>query len=140
MARKRRGVAPILVSILLVVLTLGVFALSANRGPESAVQQFHSRLLAGDSGTATEFLAGPESPAGRRLASTVVSFLDGSKEVRLASVDKVGTEARVAVLYSYGNNRVRMIPFVLEKVNSRWLIRADATLHQLQIPTDPGRF
>lgn len=123
----------IIASLFLSVLTLSVFALSRDRGPESTVRRFHQALFEGDPIALLRTMVDGDKESGRYLRREVGRALARGVQIQLGRVTTEGRLAYVDVIYvTPGNQTVGAYRFVVKQVDSRWLIDAGATI-RLQV-------
>lgn len=118
----------LLAAIALSTLTLSVFALSANRGPESAVRRFHQALLEGDHAMVVNLMEDGEQESGRYLRLQIASALAQGVQIQLRRVTTEGRLSYVDVIYLSGNRLVGAIRLVVRKPGNRWMINAGESL------------
>lgn len=123
----------VIASIALSVLTLSVFALSRDRGPESTVRRFHQALMDGDPIGLLRTMSDGDRESGRYLRTQVSQTLARGVQIQLGRVTTEGRLSYVDVLYvSPGNQTVGAYRFVVKNSDDRWLIDSGATI-RLQV-------
>lgn len=115
-------------ALILTVLTLAVFALSRDRGPESTVIRFHRAVYEGREASAIRELTDAQDEAGKQLRSDVKKVLDLGAQVQLGRVYTEGRLSYVDVVYVLNGNRmVAALRYVVKKNDLRWQIDAGET-------------
>ncbi len=116
-------------AIALSALTLSVFALSANRGPETTVRRFHQAILEGDSAEVLNLMVDGELETGRFLRLQISDALARGVQIQLGRVTTEGRLSYVDVVYVHSGNRiVGAIRLVVRKPENRWIIDAGSSL------------
>lgn len=117
----------------LAVLTLSVFWVSRDTGPESTVRRFHQSLLSGDAAGVSEVLMNGGDGAGTELASAVSFLLRQTSQVSLGRVRSSGRTATVDVVYvTRPSGGVVTVRYVVSKPGLRWRVDALGTLRLLR--------
>lgn len=115
-------------ALVLTVLTLSVFALSRDRGPESTVIRFHRAIFEGDESAVIRELTDPQNEAGKQLRSEIKKVLGLGAQVQLGRVYTEGRLSYVDVVYVVnGNQMVAALRYVVKKNDLRWQIDAGET-------------
>ncbi len=129
-----RRLQSILAAAVLAALTLTVFGLTQNSGPESAVRRFHEALLQGSGDRlAAELADVRDVEAARELRARVLVLLQNRARVGVAKVVQEGKNARVFVTYQLPQQGLMaIIPFALRKSTGAWLVDARKTLDLIQ--------
>ena len=115
-------------AILLSVLTLAVFALSRDNGPESTVRRFHQAVASGDMIAVHKEMSDASRESGKALRQSVRNALAQGASVQLGKVYIDGRLAYVDVMYVMnGNQVVAILRYVVKKSDLRWQIDAGET-------------
>ncbi|RYG25512.1 hypothetical protein EON82_06870 [bacterium] len=114
----------------LAVVTLTVFGVFQNYGPESAVRRFHHAVAHNDLGEMAQVVTqGVDSTAVTQLVSIVKSALaKGSGYYRILTSDR--SERQVVMLARYEG--ARPIVWVVVKARDRWRVDPYLTLQALR--------
>lgn len=113
----------------LALITLGVFSVLQDYGPESAIRRFHAAVMQEDAielQTVTE--QNVRTPAVRELAGQVHSFLTQGN-YQLLRMERSPLQVRAAVVYTsrLTHEQFPMI-WVVEQRNHVWRVDANKTL------------
>lgn len=115
-------------ALVLSLLTLGVFALARDKGPESTVRRFHVAVAEGDSSAVMRLMTDGERVSGRELRAIVSSLVSQGARVQLGRVQIDGRLAYVDVAYLNARNQVVWaLRYVVKKDDLRWQIDAGET-------------
>ncbi len=117
-------------AIILTALTLSVFAVSRDTGPESAVRQYLEACARGDRQGARAFIT-TDDEYGGYLAAQIQAVMISSQAVRLGGVRKSGRTAFVDVVFHFPNG-ITAVRFVVVKPGMRWRIDSQETLVMLR--------
>lgn len=138
MAGSARWSSSVVASILLTLLTVTVFALSRNQGPESAIQRYHESLYrlgfqkaldqianGNATGDAAEIrmstVQSAQDAATTAFHRDIAQLLSQSKSVRTAQVHRSGRIAFLDVVYA-NNQGVMTIRYAMQKGPNGWQI------------------
>jgi len=111
------------------LLTLGVFYVLQDYGPESAIRRFHDAIVRGD-GVELQRVTMEDirSPNVRLLARDVNNFLRNGA-YQLVRMERSQTQVKAAVVYrAKGSSELFPMIWVVEKQGSIWKVNADKTL------------
>jgi hypothetical protein len=118
----------IVAAVVLSFLTLGVFAMARDKGPESTVRRFHANLVAGDETAVLREMADGERVSGRDLRAMVKFALGQGAKIQLGRVYTEGRLSYVDVVYVDDRNQViGALRYVVKKDEYRWQIDAGET-------------
>lgn len=118
-----RDFSSALASILLAALTITVFALAQNRGPQTAVQRFHEAIARRDEPALRAVTLPPTaSDDAIALREYVASILQYRPNVQVVRVLSRGRRAVVQVVYTSPSLGIVTIPFSLSKPQAIWLV------------------
>lgn len=135
MHRRAAKLSAILSAIALAGVTLAVFWVLREVGPASTIRRFHIAAVRGDF-QEVEYLVTPDSTpaAARELVAAVQGIAQLGGQYQLASTVRPSPNLIVAeVNYHFPGGRRAELWF-LQKVQGRWRINADATLHRTLLP------
>jgi hypothetical protein len=134
MSDRTRQAGSLLASALLAVLTVSVFAVSQNRGPESAVTRFEESVVRQDAQMLEgSLLQPPEHPDSQFLVAYVLRLRRLNPSVRYVNQTKRGIQGQVVALYTAPTGRpMAFVPFVLRKVGASWRVDATETVRILR--------
>ena len=112
---------------ILALLTLGVFYVLQDYGPESAIRKFHVAAAAGDAGALQSVTQQPvRTQEVQILAAKVRRLLGEGYRYQVLRMDRSPTQVRAAVVYTVGNIELPEI-WVVEKDGRSWKIDAFTT-------------
>lgn len=134
MSIRTRRAGSLLASALLAALTVSVFAVSQNRGPESAVTRFQESVVRQDSSMLEGSLLQPPShPDSQALVAYVLQLRRLNPSVSYVNQTKRGIEGQVVALYTAPTGRpIAFVPFVVRKAGVSWRVDATATVRILR--------
>jgi hypothetical protein len=132
---QQRGLMPstgvgvgILASVLLALLTLSVFYVLQDYGPESAIRKYNEAVLNGDSLALNAISSQPiDSPDGEWLQAQVHSFLAAGGRLRLETIRREPTTDLAEVEYVLPDPPAVPFLFVVTKDNHVWKVNPSAT-------------
>jgi len=134
MPRLPRQAASIVAAAILSILTLSVFAVQQNNGPESAVQRFHEGLQQGDArAVAAVSFQSLDDPSFTELGSRVTMLMRAGAQVQLVHIERKDNAAIVHVSYSLPKQRlVTYIPFAALRLRGAWMVDSRKTLELMR--------
>jgi len=128
------------------LLTVTVFAISRNQGPESAISHYHESLASfGDASALRKAMAGSSQSTNLRLTTVqspdlpqtqsfhfeIYRLLRESRSIRIGHVQRLGRVALVDVAYSSAFG-VMTVRYALQKGQAGWSIDTAETLRRTQ--------
>lgn len=128
------------------LLTVTVFAISRNQGPESAISHYHESLARyQDADSLRRAFQGQDQSADFRLATVqspdlpqtqsfhfeIYRLLRESRSIRIGHVQRLGRVALVDVAYSSAFG-VMTVRYAQQKGQAGWLINTSETLRRTQ--------
>lgn len=128
-------------AVFLSVVTLGVFAVQTDNGPEGAVKRLHLRIAKGDGRLALTSTTEPDAPASVTLLNMVADFVRRGAQIQQVVTDanqRTQDRALVIVQYSFPDGREGTMLFVAVKARQFWLVDARATITLLWQLSQPG--
>lgn len=126
-------------AVVLAVLTLSVFVLAQNRGPESSLINYLEAVASRDTARLQRVSAEPVSdPAAQALAAQFSGWIRAGAKVQTAGVDQGGRRSVVKVVLTSPRGELAAIPVVLVKPPGRyrWLVSATETWALLRSQND----
>jgi hypothetical protein len=129
-----RAAGSLIASALLVALTVSVFAVSQNRGPEGAVSRFQEAVVRNDTAMLeSALLQPPGHPDSQVLVAYIARLRQLNPAVRYVNQTKRGKSGQVVALYTAPTGRpIAFVPFVVRKVGATWRVDAVATVEILR--------
>lgn len=141
-AAKERGLMPstgigvgILASALLALLTLTVFYVLRDYGPESAIRKYNEAVINGDIVGLDQISTQPDSsPSGGWLHDQVRDFLAAGGRLHLDRMERNPAQNIdvASVRYVFPNQQVRGFLFVVTKQDHLWKVSPQMTEQALQ--------
>jgi hypothetical protein len=125
---------------LLAVLTLSVFFLLQNYGPESTVRRYHEAVAKGDRVTQDQLIEEtPDNPAAVQLSSLLTGIRRVADGYRPVNMDRKPGSVLLEVAYIRGNGIMARLPWIVHKRPgwNRWRISATDTLRWLHYYQGP---
>ncbi|MHB8637506.1 MAG: hypothetical protein ACYC96_13640 [Fimbriimonadaceae bacterium] len=134
-APRERGLMPstgtgvgVLASILLALLTISVFYVLQDYGPESAIRKYNEAVQQGDVVALDQISAQPgETLDGQWLAAKVRDLLAAGGRLRLDTMDRQPTTDLAGVEYVLPGQQPVPFLFVVTKENHAWKVNPEAT-------------
>jgi hypothetical protein len=126
-------------AVVLAALTLSVFVLAQNRGPESSFAAYLEAIASRDSARLQRVSAEPVAdPAAQALASQFAGWIRAGARVQTAGVEQDGRRSVVRVVLTSPRGELAAIPVVLVKPPGRyrWLVSATETWALLRSQKD----
>lgn len=126
-------------ALILAVLTLTVFVLAQNRGPESSLINYLEAVASRDTARLQRVSAEPVTdPAAQALASQFSGWIRAGAKVQTAGVEQGGRRSVVKVVLTSPRGELAAIPVVLVKPPGRyrWLVSATETWALLRSRND----
>lgn len=129
-----RAFGSIVASVILATLTVSVFAVSQNRGPESAVTRFQESVVRNDPAMLEgSLLQPPGHPDAQALVSYVGRLRRLNPTVRYVNQTKRGRTGQVVAVYIAPTGRpIAFVPFVVAKSGTAWRVDATETVRILR--------
>lgn len=132
---KRRGgfaTQAVLASALLSLLTLGVFFLLQDYGPESAVRRFHQAALA-DNDRELQRVTDQSirSSSVKQLREFVSGLLTSGAKIQIGRVERSPSQVLAEFRY-YRRDGVYILIWYVKKTKSGWAVDAERTLTSFQ--------
>lgn len=124
------GVPGLGASIALAAVTLGVFGVLQNYGPESAVRRFHHAVATGDPKELAETIVGDTRSSSVTDLGTIVHAFLLENPQGFHIVQQSRTDKQVEILALYGSGR--RIVWVVVKARDRWRVDPYLTLQGMQ--------
>jgi len=137
--------ASIVPAAVLALLTLLVFYVLQDYGPESALRKFHEAALKGDSGSLDRVsVGGSADQVTREAAATVQYFLKdppsgGGGRYRLLRTDHRGRTVGAEAVYVFPSGQTKTIYWIVVKQGNRWRVDALATARLMSMPESQSR-
>lgn len=130
--------ASILSSVVLAAITLLVFYMLQDYGPESALRKFHEAIVQRDAQTLNEVtMGGTQSQDVREAVSAIGSFLiQSGARYRLLRTDHRGRQVGAEVVYIFPSGQTRTIYWIIVKSGNSWKVDPTATNRVMSMP--PG--
>lgn len=111
----------------LALLTITLFAVSRNSGPESSIRQFHEAIARRDSARLARVSSPPRTIKGSQVAILIEQLIRQGAQVRFGSVEKKPPDSVVEVAYLLRDGRTWALRMFLTRVNGVWKIDLDET-------------
>lgn len=132
MPERKLGSADLLAAVVLAALTLTVFWMLRDYGPESAIRRYHAAVMARDPGKLQQSaLQDIDSDANRILVASVNELLTSGARFRVLDVERTPTEVRAIVEYVFPTRRIPML-WVVAKRQGLWRVDANQTVFNLR--------
>jgi len=129
MAKAQIRPGSIVAAILLASLTLGVFAVQANSGPENTVRRFHDGVLRNNPREVAAFLVQPiEDYAPQVLVRRVQSLAQLGASMDVTRIVRQQNRAIVDVRYTLRNRQIITMLWVTQLDHGVWKVNAADTL------------
>ncbi|MFY9233571.1 MAG: hypothetical protein WAO58_03835 [Fimbriimonadaceae bacterium] len=134
MAKRAAGDSGWAAAALLGALTLAVFFILQNYGPESAVRRLHEAILRQDPGVFSQVVQEPlGSEPSQAVAAILVRLVPAADSYKLVTMDRQVSEARLGMAYLRRGRLIGSILWVVDKRGSRtWRINATKTIALMQ--------
>ena len=127
MGRKRLASA-IVTSLILVALTLFVFANLRDYGPESTIRRFHEAAIAGDRAAINATtIEGYKNPFVANLVQGIRQLAEQGGQMRIVGQNYKVSDMQVGVTYSMRNGASTTFNYYLTRSNREWRIDARKT-------------
>jgi hypothetical protein len=120
---------------ILAVITLSLFFVLQDFGPESTIRQFHRAVEAKDMREALSLTTdGERDPSSIDLATQIDWLMRVGNRYQIRRVQRSGENVVAAVEYRQSNGPIRVMVWVIEKPKgtTRWKINAAKTLNLLK--------
>jgi hypothetical protein len=119
----------ILAAVLLSTLTLGVFAIQANSGPENTVRRFHEGVLRNNPKEVAAFLVQPiEDYSSQVLVRRLQSLAQLGATMDVTRIVRQQNRAIVDVRYTLQNGQIITMLWVTQLDRGVWKVNAIDTL------------
>jgi hypothetical protein len=124
----------------LALVTLLVFFILQDYGPESSLRKFHEAIVQKDAQALNEVTTAPLADEDTKLAVNVVSsmLVSGNARYRLLMTDHQKGWIGAEVQYIYPNGQSRTIYWVVRKIGRDWKVDPTATRKVMSMPAGTG--
>lgn len=127
--------ASIVASLALAAVTLAVFFVLQDYGPESTLRRFHEAILQRDAETVNDVtVGGLKDPPTEQEVSNIYGYLQRGARYRLLGTDHRGRWVGAEVQYIFPSGRTATYYWVIVKRGPQWKVDAEATERLMSMP------